>query len=135
MHPYDPAEPKEQTFTKWHNPTDREVVLDLYVGPTAGPSGRVRYRAAPGGDCIIPSEFDRGVQDVREGVIVGGLGPTLKRVGGSDVLHSSLDPANIAKASSGIAPDVALVAALAAEAAVNAAKAQAAAAKQSDKQR
>ena len=40
----------------------------------------------------MPSEHDRAIHDVRDGVIVGGLAPLLERVVEDDVLHPALDP-------------------------------------------
>ncbi len=107
------AAPPVQTQTRWENPLDRDVILDLHVGarPHApmpcernqhgqcihNHSGKVRYivpaanNGVPG-FAMIPSEFDRGIQDIRDGVIVGGLGTCLHRVGSEDVvLHPALD--------------------------------------------
>lgn len=97
--------------TIWRNPLDHDVVLDLHVGTKPSPvfnsegkrirpdltweerNGVHRYVIKAGHTRAIPKEFDKAIQDVRNGVIVGGLGPRLERVGDQErpKLHPSLD--------------------------------------------
>lgn len=94
--------------TIWHNPTKRDVVLPIWVGTShligkkfkPGPDGKVRrptgirrYVVPAGGERAIPAEFDRGIQEIRDGMIVGGLGPQLVRKGVQDPprIHPALD--------------------------------------------
>jgi hypothetical protein len=48
---------------------------------------------ANGGTTLIPSEYDRAIQDVKDGVVMGGLGSNLDRLGceSRPVLHPALD--------------------------------------------
>lgn len=80
-----PQIPQAPRFTRWHNPDDRDVTLDLYVGREAGPSGRQRYIVPAKGTADIPSNLDRGIQLVQDGVVVQGLAPTLRRLGTIDI--------------------------------------------------
>jgi hypothetical protein len=126
-----PMQPQLQSFTTWVNPTDRDVVLDLHTG--ASPqnlSGRVRYIVPANGEQIVPAEFDLGIHDTRDGVIVGGLGPQLRRKDKSEILHSSLDADKAAEREAAADAEKALIAKQAAEQAMMSAvaKQQAAAA-------
>jgi hypothetical protein len=63
-----------------------------------GAPGRFRrYVFPPGKEVQVPSEVDRAIHDVRDGVIVGGLAPLLERVVPDGVLHPALDPEEAAK--------------------------------------
>lgn len=68
------ADSEKQTI--WHNPTDRPVVLDLYVEtpkPTPGrppkgfeaKTGQRRYVIGPKETKAIPAMFDRGIQQTQ----------------------------------------------------------------------
>lgn len=109
--------------TKWYNPTKVAVVLDLCVSANASRgqrSERLKLTIPPVGTRIrpnpdapedhevdgegrllytrIPSEFDNGIHQMRDGVIVGGVAPQLRRIGESDVqVAPALDPAETAK--------------------------------------
>jgi hypothetical protein len=84
---------EEQRLTTWRNPTDREMRVDLHDRP----GRRKRFVFPPGQEVQVPSEFDRGIHDVRDGVTVGGLAPLLERVSGQTPLHPSLDPEEAAR--------------------------------------
>ncbi len=88
--------------TVWHNPTNKDVALDLYVGVKASgrpprsreeKTGFRRYVIKASEKRAIAAEFDRAIQDVRDGIIIGGLGPHLINVGAQERprLHPSLD--------------------------------------------
>jgi hypothetical protein len=82
-------EPRDKAMTAWSNPTDKQVKVDIYVGP-----GRFeRYRIDPGQTVRIPSEYDRGVRTENDGQVVGGLAPQLIRIDGENPpVNAALDP-------------------------------------------
>ena len=87
------SEPQEQRLTTWRNPTRHEMRIDVHAAP-----GRFkRFVFPPGKEVQVPSEFDRAIHDVRDGVIVGGLAPLLERAVPDGVLHSALDPEEAAR--------------------------------------
>jgi hypothetical protein len=87
------TEPQEQRFTTWRNPTKQEMHVDVHHAP-----GRFkRFVFPPGKEVQVPSEYDRAIHDVRDGVIVGGLAPLLERAGSDGVLHPALDPEEAAR--------------------------------------
>jgi hypothetical protein len=91
-----PQTPQRVRFTTWHNPTDKDAILDMQ-----NDTGAFERHVVPAmGDAIIPAVYDVAVQKVRNGVIVGGKGPRLIRKGDgpAPVLHSALDPEKIAEA-------------------------------------
>ncbi len=45
----------------------------------------------------MPSEHDKAIHDVRDGVIVGGKAPLLERAVDDGILHPALDPELAAK--------------------------------------
>jgi hypothetical protein len=81
-------EPREERLTTWRNPTPHDIKIDLH----AAPGHRKRYVVQAGKEAQIPSEYDRAIHDVRDGVIVGGLAPLLLRVVPDGELHPALDP-------------------------------------------
>ncbi len=82
------VEVEEQKFTTWRNPTDKEQRVDLFAGP--GKRRRIVFR--PGEEVKVPSEYDRGIHDVRGGVTVGGYAVALERVSGATPLAPALEP-------------------------------------------
>lgn len=87
------TEPQEQRLTTWRNPTRQEMRVDVHHAP-----GRFkRFVFPPGKEVQVPSEYDRAIHDVRDGVIVGGLAPLLERSVPDGVLHSALDPEEAAR--------------------------------------
>jgi hypothetical protein len=88
------AEAETQTFTTWRNPTPHHMHVDIYES-----QGRPkkRYVFPPGKEVQVPTEHDRAIHDVRDGLIVGGLAPLLERVVADGVLHPALDPEEAAK--------------------------------------
>jgi hypothetical protein len=74
-------------MTTWHNPTDKPVRLEVFVSP-----GQFsQYHVPAQGKADIPSQFTSGIQQVRDGVIVGGLGPQLVRDGEGSKSHTPPD--------------------------------------------
>lgn len=129
-HPIDPMTPAEQTFSIWENPTEHNITLDLHVGSSHNNlSGRVRYTVPAKGEKIIPTELDMGVHDVRDGVIVGGLGTLLRKRGSVDALHPALDAARARETEAIAEAQAAMVAKAAAETAIMLATAKADAAR------
>jgi hypothetical protein len=86
-------EPQEQRFTSWRNPTPHGMRIDIYEAQ----GRRKRYVVPAGKEVQIPSEYDRAIHDVRDGVIVGGLAPLLEKAIDSAVLHPTLDPQEAAR--------------------------------------
>jgi hypothetical protein len=115
-------------FTLWRNPTQHDIGLELHhETPKPGPSiaDRVAHLEpserdikrrgskaweehtgkrfflvkANGGTALIPAEYDRAVQDVKDGVIMGGLGTLLERMGTEHrpILHPALDAVDAAR--------------------------------------
>jgi hypothetical protein len=82
------VEVEEQRFTTWRNPTPQEVKVDVF----AGPGKRKRFVFKAGEEIKVPSEYDKGIHDVRDGVTVGGLAPQLERVAGATPLAAALQP-------------------------------------------
>jgi hypothetical protein len=87
------AEAETQTFTTWRNPTLHPMHVDIFES-----QGRPkkRYVFPPGKEVQVPTEHDRAIHDVREGIIVGGLAPLLERVVADGILHPVLDPEQVA---------------------------------------
>jgi hypothetical protein len=86
-------EPQEQKLTTWRNPTRNEMHVDVH-----GAQGRFkRFVFPPGKEVQVPSEYDRAIHDVRDGVIVGGLAPLLERAMPDGALHPALDPEEAAR--------------------------------------
>jgi hypothetical protein len=56
-----------------------------------------RFTFPPGKEVQVPSEYDRAIHDVRDGVIVGGLAPLLERAVPDGALHPALDPEEAAR--------------------------------------
>jgi hypothetical protein len=87
------SQPQEQHLTTWRNPTRHEMRIDVHGAP-----GRFkRYVFPPGKEVQVPSEVDRAIHDVRDGVIVGGLAPLLERAMPDGTLHPALDPEEAAR--------------------------------------
>ena len=116
-------------FTMWRNPTERDIYLELHhETPKHGIPIAARVAHLPpeerdhtkrgtkaweeytgkklfvvkakGGTALIPSEYDRAVQDVnKDNVIMGGLGTPLERMGCETrpVLHPALDAVDAAR--------------------------------------
>jgi hypothetical protein len=84
---------EEQRLTTWRNPTRHDIKIDLHDTP----GRRKRFVVPAGKEAQIPSEYDRGIHDVRDGVIVGGYAPLLERVVTDGVLHPALDPEEAAR--------------------------------------
>ncbi len=100
QHTHIEQKPFLQSFTKWHNPTDRTIRMELFHSTQRGFQ---LVEIAPGATVEIDSMLDNGVQQVRDGVIQAGKGVQLKRMGtvcnGAfeaaqmvPVLHEVLDP-------------------------------------------
>jgi hypothetical protein len=88
-----PSEPQEQRLTTWRNPTRHEMHVDIHHT-----QGRFkRFVFPPGKEVQVPSEYDRAIHDVRDGVIVGGLAPLLERAVPDGALHPALDPEEAAR--------------------------------------
>jgi len=77
-----PAQPGEETFTCWRNPTKDVVKVPIFAGTTeAGVTGRFLYVWNSGETKMIPSKYDRGIhQRDTTGRLIGGGAPQLMRV-------------------------------------------------------
>lgn len=84
-------EPIEETYTEWFNPLDTEQWVDVHMGDVSQPP--TRFRIPAGAKKPIPSRYDRCVQVVHNGVIIGGQAPQLQRIGGTDKLDPVLNVA------------------------------------------
>ena len=86
--------PKSSASPPGATPTrPRDARVDVHSAP-----GRFkRYVFPPGKEVQVPSEYDRAIHDVREGVIVGGLAPLLERAVPDGALHPALDPEEAAR--------------------------------------
>lgn len=86
------VEPREETYTQWHNPLDVEQYVDVY---DVDPKRPTRFKIRPGETKPIPSRYDNVVHRVYNGAIIGGQAPQLVRVGGTakldDALNTELD--------------------------------------------
>ena len=80
------------SMTEWKNPLTVPQRFILRMGP--GPKGFEEVVIGPGEIVSLPSEFDRGIQRVENGVVVAGLAPLLERVGAREkpTLDPALDP-------------------------------------------
>ena len=79
-------EVEEQRFTLWRNGTADEVKVDIF----AGPGKRKRFVFKPSEEIRVPSDYDKAIHDVRDGLTVGGLAPQLERVSGATPLAAAL---------------------------------------------
>jgi hypothetical protein len=104
-------EPHEERITTWRNPTRHDMRVDIHDTP----GRKKRYSIAAGKETQIPSEYDRAIHDVRDGVIVGGLAPLLERVVPDGVLHPALDPEEAARKAASLESERALLAKKAAD--------------------
>lgn len=121
-------------FSQWENTTEFDVVLELHKetpkhgkaiadrvanipDPAAAKvraweeqTGKRRFVIPAKKQAFIPSEYDRAIQDVREGIIVGGLGPQLRKLGVEQrpVLSPALDAARARNAELQLAAEQAL---------------------------
>lgn len=76
--PFRPTMVAAVNFTEWHNPTQHTVKLEFFVGDG---QPNVKVEIEPEGHALLPAEWDRAVQTVRDGRIIGGKAPQLVRVG------------------------------------------------------
>lgn len=90
------------TMTTWVNTQDRTVKFSYLTHVKTGKkaSGGLYQNVVlkPGQRVKIPSEFDCGIRDERNGIVVGGLAPFLLKEGESQedvTLHSCLDYKNV----------------------------------------
>src|SRR5579859_3863901 len=105
------TEPQEQRLTTWRNPTRHEMHVDVH-----GAQGRFKRFVFPAGKEVqVPSEYDRAIHDVREGVIVGGLAPLLERAMPDGALHPALDPEEAARKAAAAEAERAVIAKKAAD--------------------
>lgn len=81
-------EPREETYTQWHNPLKQEQIVDIFHDNDSMPT---RYRWKAGETKSLPSRFDHAIHRVHNGVIIGGLAPQLRKVGSSAKLDPALD--------------------------------------------
>lgn len=84
-------EPKEATYTEWHNPLDVPQHVDIHEDAGLPPT---RYTWKPGETRALPSRYDFAIQrlDPTGEMIVGGLAPRLVKVGSTFKLLPALDP-------------------------------------------
>jgi hypothetical protein len=87
-------EAEAQTLTTWRNPTPDEMRVDVYESHGRP---RKRFLFPPGKEVHVPTEYDKAIHDIRDGIIVGGLAPLLERVVPDGILHPSLDPEESAR--------------------------------------
>ena len=85
--------PEEQRFTTWKNPTRHDMHVDIHESH----GRKKRYSIGVDKEVRIPSEYDRAIHDIRDGIIVGGLAPLLQKVVPDAILHPSLDPEESAR--------------------------------------
>lgn len=115
----DPLAPVEERYTTWHNPTDHQMHVDVFLGTgrhNNNESRPTRFYFEPHKDTSVPSRFDDAIQKVQctrdecrqagifcrkghKGTIVGGSAPQLQNKGSSElaVLPDHLDPLKAAK--------------------------------------
>ncbi|MCL2450094.1 MAG: hypothetical protein FWD17_14195 [Polyangiaceae bacterium] len=96
----------EQRTTTWHNPTDKVQRVVIHEGNGL----KFAFVLQPGETKPLDSRYDRTIHMVdcgqeechrrgwfcskgHDGIVVGGEAPLLKRVGCSDTLDQTLDPA------------------------------------------
>lgn len=76
--------------TKWENPTKDLVRFKVLV--EAGRHENVEFK--PGEVRDLPASWDKAIHDVRNGIIMGGFAPQLKKVGVAPMpVHSSITEA------------------------------------------
>lgn len=76
--------------TKWENPTKDTVRVKVLV--EAGRHEKVEFK--PGEVHSLPSSMDKAIHDVRNGIVMGGLAPQLRKVGVAPLpVHSSITEA------------------------------------------
>lgn len=72
--------------TTWTNPTEQTVRLKLFVAP----GQHQTYEVPPKGTASIPNQFSAAIQQIHDGVIVGGCAPQLVREDQKEKLHPAL---------------------------------------------
>lgn len=97
------------TTTKWLNPTNEHMHVDVFVKTAQAQNVdgledfrpirtqraeilKTRLDFPPGVEVMLPSEYDRAIHCVRDGIVIGGGAPMLRNLGSADKLHPSLDP-------------------------------------------
>lgn len=101
MNRFEPTAPEEALITTWHNPTDHEMYVDVYVGSGVHKNNErraTRYRFPKHADTQVPSQFDNAIQLIQcgmdecrqhgtwcakghRGTVVGGSCPQLQKKG------------------------------------------------------
>jgi len=114
MNRFEPNAPEEASITTWHNPTDLDMHIDVYLGGGTHHNNErraTRYRFPKHADTFVPSQFDNAIQLIHcgldecrqdgtwctkghHGTVVGGSCPMLQKKGTEAVatLLPCLDP-------------------------------------------
>ena len=80
----------ESFASTWENPTKDTVRFAVLV--EAGRHEKIEI--PPGGKKDLPTSWDKAIHDVRNGIIMGGLAPQLRKVGVAPMpVHSSITEA------------------------------------------
>lgn len=128
------------SFSRWENPTDKVVRLDVCVKANAEKGdGRMKIEVLPKGSKVteehrkrgthesdkdglvicarLPAELDAAIHIIRDGVIVGGLAPQLRKLDADEevTLAPELDSLETAKKESLEKATMAMAAKVAAE--------------------
>lgn len=92
--------PRSIPLTGWRNPTVNDVRIRFFIKPGAPidepggprePSIWLPVFIPAGGAVDLPATFDRAIQTVKGGLVVGGLAPQLVRADGSSPpIHPAL---------------------------------------------
>src|SRR5688572_11152281 len=93
------AQTLRQHLTRWTNPTDRKIQVDLYTGTGEAkkdrrnnPSGYTRIIWEPGESIDLPAEYDEAIQKIdAQGKVIGGMAPQLLKNGSRHEVVPALD--------------------------------------------
>lgn len=100
-----PVRPVMARYTTWRNPLPHIQQVDIVESDPQRPT---RYELGPGEEMIIPSEYDRAIHSVHNGVIIGGIAPQLinvdlEKAGKHPVLTDALNTQQVAQRQAALA--------------------------------
>lgn len=92
MKNYEEYTEENYTHSVWVNPTKDVVTVKVWRGPELAKKPWVYLTVPPGEERPFPSEYDTAIHKIdRNGVIVGGKAPQLRKKGAPYKLHPALD--------------------------------------------
>src|SRR5690242_17943698 len=92
MKNYEEFEPSSYEQSVWVNPTSQTVTVRVWEGPETNRKPWLYLSVPPGEERPFPSKYDDAIHTLnKEGIIVGGKAPQLRKKGVSYHLDPTLD--------------------------------------------